>query len=324
MKIILIAPGYKTLPPVGWGAVESIVWDYYENLIKKGIETSIVNTPNVNQIITECNQQIELAGSNTSAVYIMYDDYIVVAPYIKCPRIYYMSHYAYITQPQFRKKQPQYFTNIFSNVVKYQNNIVINAISDEIAQIYENHGVDKRHINVIHNGAREDLFQYSTTPTKPERSVYVAKIEARKRQYIYQNITSIDFVGNYHDTPFNKMSPQYLGEWDKPTLYNSLTEYGNLVLLSDGEADPLVVKEALIAGLGVVVSECASANLDRNRAFITVIPNSRLDDIVYVEEMIRKNREYCATHREEIREYALAKFSWNKIVDKFIKIVYTK
>ena len=55
-----------------------------------------------------------------------------------------------------------------------------------------------------------------------------------------------------------------------------------------------------------------------------MIPNSRLDDIIYVEEMIQKNREYCATHREEIREYALEKFSWNKIVDKFIKIVYTK
>lgn len=318
MKIILIAPGYKSLPPTGWGAVESIVWDYYENLVKKGINTAIVNTPDPNKIISETNQHI--IGSEKVAVYIMYDDYIVVAPYIKCSKIYYMSHYAYITQPQFRKKQVHYFNNIFSNVIKYQNYITINAISSEIAQIYENYGVSQDRINVIHNGAREDLFRYSTTPTKPGRSVYVAKIEARKCQYKYQSIKTIDFVGNYHDTPFDTKSPQYLGEWNKPTLYDSLTEYGNLVLLSDGEADPLVVKEALIAGLGVVVSECASANLDRRRGFITVIPNSRLDDLVYVETEIAKNRDYCATHRNEIREYALQYFSWDKIVERFMAI----
>lgn len=319
MKIILIAPGYKSLPPTGWGAVESIVWDYYENLMKKGVDTVIVNTPDPNKIVSETNQHI-VASLTKVAVYIMYDDYIVVAPHIKCPRIYYMSHYAYITQPQFRKKQQHYFNNIFSNVVKYQNYITINAISSEIAQIYENHGIDRRRINVIHNGAREDLFRYSTTPTKMGRSVYVAKIEARKRQYKYQGIKTIDFVGNYHDTPFDIASPQYLGEWNKPTLYDSLTEYGNLVLLSDGEADPLVVKEALIAGLGVVVSECASANLDQSRGFITVIPNNRLDDLKYVESEIVKNREYCATHRDEIRDYALVHFSWDKIVDRFMAI----
>lgn len=320
MKIILIAPGYKPLPPTGWGAVESIVWDYYENLVKKGINTVIVNTSDPNKIVSETNQHID--GSLTKvAVYIMYDDYIIVAPYIKCQKIYYMSHYAYITQPQFRKKQPYYFNNIFANVVKYQNYITINAISSEIAQIYENYGINKQRINIIHNGAREDLFRYSMTPTKLDRSVYVAKIEARKCQYKYQNIKSIDFVGNYHDTPFDRSSPQYLGEWNKPTLYNSLTEYGNLVLLSDGEADPLVVKEALIAGLGVVVSECASANLDLSRDFITIIPNNKLDDLNYVEAKIIENRTYCKTHREEIREYALAHFSWDKIVDKLLDIV---
>ena len=55
-------------------------------------------------------------------------------------------------------------------------------------------------------------------------------------------------------------------------LYKGLTHYGNLVLLSDGEADPLVVKEGLMAELGVVISECASSNLDKDLDFITIIP----------------------------------------------------
>jgi hypothetical protein len=42
------------------------------------------------------------------------------------------------------------------------------------------------------------------------------------------------------------------------------------VLLSDGEAHSLVIMEALAAGLGVVVSEFATANLCLAKEFITV------------------------------------------------------
>ena len=62
--------------------------------------------------------------------------------------------------------------------------------------------------------------------------------------------------------------------------------YGNLVLLSDGEAHPLVCMEALAAGLGVVVSEWGNANLDRLKDFITVIPESKVNDIEFVEKSI--------------------------------------
>jgi hypothetical protein len=58
-----------------------------------------------------------------------------------------------------------------------------------------------------------------------------------------------------------------LGEWDKETLYKNLTHYGNLVLLSDGEAHPLVCMEALASGLGVVVCEWGKANLDTTQRF---------------------------------------------------------
>ena len=37
----------------------------------------------------------------------------------------------------------------------------------------------------------------------------------------------------------------YLGEWTKDQLYKELTDYGNLVLLSDGEAHSLVIMEGI-------------------------------------------------------------------------------
>ena len=112
-----------------------------------------------------------------------------------------------------------------------------------------------------------------------------------------------------------------MGEWNKDKLYSNLSHYGNLVLLSDGEADPLVVKEALISGLGVVVSECASANLDLSKEFITVIPNDKLTNISYVNDEIMKNREISIIQRKQIREYGLKVFSWKNVINKYNELI---
>lgn len=318
-KLVLVAPGYKTFPPNGWGAVESIVWDYYENIKARetefDIDVVIVNQRDPNLIIQECN------AHSPDVVHIMYDDYIIVAPYLQCGRILYTSHYAYITSPEFQSKYPHYYERIFKLVLQYQRGVDIHVISKDIEDVYKNAGY-RGNSRVVCNGAREDKFRYTTMPQKNDRSVYVAKIEMRKCQYKYQTIPSLDFVGNYHDSPFFREHPNYLGEWDKPTLYENLTDYGNLVLLSEGEADPLVVKEALIAGLGVVVSECACANLDLTKDFITVIPNERLRDLNYVYKAIEKNRQVSVEKREEIREYALANFSWRNIVERYVSMAF--
>ena len=33
-KIALIGPGIMSIPPKGWGAVEILIWDYYQSLSK--------------------------------------------------------------------------------------------------------------------------------------------------------------------------------------------------------------------------------------------------------------------------------------------------
>ena len=92
-----------------------------------------------------------------------------------------------------------------------------------------------------------------------------------------------------------------------------MTEYGNLVLLSDGEAHPLVCMEAFAAGLGVVVTEWGKANLDVDKKFITVIPEKHIHDLEFVEYEIVKNRVYSVQNRDEILEYAQT-FDWKNVI----------
>ena len=72
----------------------------------------------------------------------------------------------------------------------------------------------------------------------------------------------------------------YIGEWTREMLYKSLTKYSTLVLLSKGEAHALVICEALVAGLGLVISEEASSNLDKNKEFIDIISIKHLNNSV--------------------------------------------
>lgn len=314
MKICIVGPGYKPIPPDGWGAVESVIWDYYVNL-KEDHDITIINNTNLNTVIQEVNSVIY------DMVHIMYDDHIIIAPYLKCNKIFYTSHYAYITHPEFETIYKWYFQNIFNYVIAYKDKIILNVISSAISDVYVKYGFPANKINVLHNGAREDAFKFQLEPSKLNKTIYLAKIEERKKQYVYQILPNIDFVGNYHNSTFDVSVPNYLGEWKKEILYANLSHYGNLILLSDGEADPLVVKEALICGLGVVVSECASANLDLSKDFITVIPNNQLTNLEFVEKSIHDNRKVSVTKRDEIREYGLRLFSWKSIIDKYNQII---
>ena len=51
MRLALVGPGIMPIPPDGWGAVESLIWDYALELDELGHEGTIVNTPNYDEII---------------------------------------------------------------------------------------------------------------------------------------------------------------------------------------------------------------------------------------------------------------------------------
>ena len=304
MKVSIVGPGIMPIPPTGWGAVEILIWDQKLALEKLGHEVDIVNTQSPIEILSQVNQY------RPDFVHIQYDDFIELYPYIQYPCAI-TSHFGYFEQSN---KWDYYGDRVAKPFGRIQPNVfcLSGGIKDVYADVLK---VPEKRLFVTPNGVNVDNFRATISPEFPDRSIYLAKIDYRKRQHMFQSIRSLYYAGNTADPRFD-VSNNYLGEWSKDTLYTHLTEYGNLVLLSDGEAHPLVCLEAFAAGLGVVVSQWAAANLDTDKGFITVIPEDKISDIKYVEKQIIANREYSVAHREEIGKYA-AEFDWLAVVDKY-------
>ena len=300
MKIVLIGPGIMPIPPTGWGAVEILVWDTKIALEKLGHEVLIINTKNGREIIDQIN------NFRPDFVHVHYDEFVPIVPFIQYPNAI-TSHYGYLERP----KMFGGYANVANEFMRVKPNVF--CLSEGIEKVY-NIMFNISNTFVTPNGVNLNEFNYVSDPDYPDRSIYLAKIDYRKRQHLFQSIDSLWYAGNIADDRFNTKK-NYLGEWSKDRLYNELTDYGNLVLLSDGEAHPLVCMEALASGLGVVVCEWGKANLDTTKEFITVIPEDRIEDISYVEEQIIKNREYSVAHRDEIREYG-EQFDWVKVIEK--------
>ena len=299
MKIAIIGPN-TPIPPKGWGAVETLIWDMKMSLEELGHDVLIINIGDPQAIINVVNKY------SPDFVHINYDDWVFLYPYIQYPCAV-TTHFAYIERPDMMNGYSQIF-NAFGSI---KPNVF--CLSESIKRVYNiMSGIPSEKLYLNRNGVNTKAFAFTETPSHPDRSIYLAKIDYRKRQHLFQDIKSLYFAGNIADNRFNQ-NQNYLGEWTKDYLYDNLTEYGNLVLLSDGEAHSLVIMEALAAGLGVVVSEFATANLDLSKEFITVIPEKKISDIAFVEEQIIKNREYSVQHREEIREYA-KQFDWTETV----------
>jgi len=302
MKITLVGPGIMPIPPTGWGAVEILVWDTKNALEELGHEVQIINTKDYRQIINGINAFVP------DFVHVHYDEFIPLMPYIQYPSAI-TSHFGYLE----RKEMFGGYVSVAGEFQKIKPNVF--CLSEGIQVVYNvMFDIPKDNTYVTPNGVNADRFRTTMEPEYPDRSIYLAKIDYRKRQHLFQSIDSLWYAGNLADNRFNT-NKNYLGEWSKEVLHETLTEYGNLVLLSDGEAHPLVCMEALAAGLGVVVCQWGAANLDLDKEFITVIPEDKITDLGFVENAIIENREYSINNRKEILEYS-KNFEWKEVIKK--------
>jgi hypothetical protein len=311
MKIALIGPGIMPIPPPGWGAVEILIWDYYNELYKLGHDVTIINTKNMIEIVNTVN------NGKFDFVHLHYDVFYSILHHLKCPKIAITSHYPYIDQ--INKHVNDGYNRVFSFLTN-QDQFYNFVLADKDVNAFLLYGANHSYIRKIKNGINSSLFKFSFFP-KLDKTIYLGKITPRKNQSKFQNIESIDFVGNNADPIFKTWMPNYLGEWSRNQIHEHLTDYTNLLLISEGEADPLVVKEALIAGLGIVVNKSSAENLDKTLDFITIIEDNKIDDLEYIKQKLIENKQISVSQRKTIREYGITQFDISIEVKKYMEIV---
>ena len=185
-------------------------------------------------------------------------------------------------------------------------------------------GYDPREIFVVPNATDHHRFTFREAPLHRHRSICLGGIDMRKQQHLCQDIAGIDFVGHIREpTPFDAARANYLGPWPRDKVWAHLSDYANLVLLSRLEAAPLVVLEAMVCGLGVVVSAAASSNLDTRLPWISVIPEEKITDPEFLQAEIARNREVSLRCRAQIRQYAIDHFSWETQAPRYADLCLT-
>jgi len=316
MKIGFIGPGIMPIPPDGWGAVESLIWEIACELGEKGHEGMIINVSDLNEIVKTVQE------NDFDFVHLFYDVFHPVMDAIKqvSPRSVTAISSAYPYVDQFEFHQRDGYTATYNWLANQKNHYNF-CLSDKDLETYKNGGADTSKLLRLGLGAQHKNFKFNIECEKPDKTLYMAKIEVRKRQWIYQSIDSIEFVGRYSPTTtFDRLHKSYIGEWTTEEKHENVTKYANLMLLSDGEnGTPLVIKEALVSGIGIVCSKYAAYDLDESLPFITVIPDDKLNDLEYVENAIKENRDVSITMRQEIRDYGVKNFSWENIVNQYEK-----
>ena len=322
MRIALVGPGIMPIPPPGWGAVEILIWDYYLELTRQGFTVDIINQMRQSDqeqkhpYSNYCQTLIrKINEGNYDFVHIHYDCLYAIMPFLKCPRIGISSHYPYIDQ--IDKHQSDGYSETFKYICK-NNSHTIFAISQKDMDIFIQYAQNPKNVMLMLNGVDSNSIQPCTTRSLLNKSVYIGKVEPRKQQDRYMSLNNLDFYGtcSYFHPLYNQDS--YKGELEHSKMMKCMSEYGNLVLLSLGEnGTPLVVKEALMAGLPVVINEHSINDLDTTQEFIDVIPREKWYDYEYVQSIIDNNRK--KQNVETIRNYALQNFSWMKLIQIYIK-----
>ena len=70
----------------------------------------------------------------------------------------------------------------------------------------------------------------------------------------------------------------------------------------------------MICGLGVVVSEAVTPELDTSKSFIDVIPESEINNQDYIKDVVIRNKRHSRQIRKEIREYGIDEFGLENIL----------
>jgi glycosyltransferase involved in cell wall biosynthesis len=267
MNFVLIGHGNEPIPPKGWGAVENVIWNYKLGLNEYGHTVHILNSKGLRLwyelLRLVIFQKIDVIHSHAEKPVRLLSYLSNFSKWILVSTTHNPLNPNMLSKSELkalRRCAPAPF------------HIVLKSETEDL--IRQRNSDDE--IFTLRNGVENVLFK--NTIYGNGKACYIGRIQERKRQNfcalaLANSGIGCDFIGPLREdvTISDELRNQMVGEWSREEIYSRLCEYSCLILLSESEGQPLVVVEALAAGIPVVVSPAASANLDLNLPFIHLV-----------------------------------------------------
>jgi len=319
LRILLVAHGHMQIPPTGWGAVESLIWDYSVHLKRLGHSVQILNIH-----VEEIHKIVEHIHTNTYDVVHFHNDILINILHLipNTLPVVLSSHYPYIHDPS-QWADPvsgyDYGAYVMKPLLRAGSRVHVVAVSEKDREAFLSYGLPKASVSVCVNGFDMSKFLLKSSPIQnPGQMICMAQIIPRKRQHLFNSLNFIKCVGKLNDATC--LPSQYLGEWTTEEKYQTLTQYSGGILLSDGEnGTPLSVKESLAAGLGMVISEAAASEIPPEWSWVAVIPEAKIGDQEYLVEVCKNIM--AIDKKAQIREEAVKLWDWSVLVPKYVEIL---
>ena len=321
---MVIGHGEVQVPPLGWGAVETVIYETTQVLTRLGFSVAILNSKSIFTWMQ--------AYKYRPSIVLLHDDTRinrVVRFWPNAEKIL-ITHYGYAAFP---KKWEGHYQKNFKNNFKKMNQII--CLSPGIYSVFAKYFTKEKLIFSPNGSAVNQSNHLSKSSRKlsiNQRRILIClgKVEERKRQYELYQITkdsSIDvhFFGPIVDKRVldliaidKKASLLFKGSIARSDLQNKFQNYQALIHFSDAEADALVLYEAQLMGLPIIISKNSVGAQNLELPWIKILPEdfsaSELDSIL---ESINTSPQVILTH-------AHLNYRWEKrmipLIESFSKI----
>lgn len=311
VHVLQIGHGNKTIPPYGWGAVETVIHELDVTFENMQLRSEFINSESI-------FTWLKFVFSKP--------DLIIVHDESKCRRVnitfrkskkLLITHYAYAAQTH--NWEPVY-AKLVKNQFKYAD--VIGCLSPFIRDNFASINPEFKLVDTP-NG----ILSISTVDDslKNKKFVNLGKIEVRKRQFELAQLAekyqiAIDFIGPIADKRVTEWlragAPnfvKFLGEKSRNEIQKLLPQYETLIHLSDAEADALVLYEAQASGLQIITNE---------ESLGSQFPGSSWLHLTTIDEISSEGFPIIKSVSPEIiRKYAHDKFLWEARVSKLFALL---
>lgn len=310
-RLLIIASGDVSIPPDGWGAVETIICETIPIYLSAGFEVMVVNSKAI--------QDLYRARSFCPTVILVHDDIATRRARLifgNTPIIT-VTHYGLAATEDLWHSS---YRKVLKKVAKADHIVCLNPrIKDQLSKY-----IEPSKLIICPNGSS---FHAQPVEIHNRELICVGKVEPRKKQYELFNTLSksdkcIRFVGEVADERVKDALRRdalaqrfFVGPWSRTKLVESLSNFEALILISSGEADALVLYEAQMAGLPILVTLDALGSQDSSLDWIQVIPENPTQlDIEIALSSVK-------TSHFEISKYARANYSWDKRNSNLLNLI---